>query len=128
MKPEQERALIDAVLGDEAWHSSLKAETLRAFHARQRARQWTWLASNALLGLLTVTGVLWWMNASAPSEQALITPVVAPMDQIVLADDTQLLALFPPGTCFLAEIDGQKQLVFYQAEDEHTFMARIIVR
>ena len=37
--------------------------------------------------------------------------------------DEELLASFPKGSCFLAEIDGQEQLVFLDANAEREFVA-----
>jgi hypothetical protein len=38
--------------------------------------------------------------------------------------DEEVLASFPKGSCILAEIDGQKELVFLDANLGRTYMAR----
>jgi hypothetical protein len=38
--------------------------------------------------------------------------------------DAELVAAFPKGSCFIAEVDGKKELVFFDPKVEHACVAR----
>jgi len=38
--------------------------------------------------------------------------------------DKELVAAFPKGSCFIAEVDGKKELVFLDPKLERTYVAR----
>ena len=38
--------------------------------------------------------------------------------------DQELVAAFPKGSCFIAEVDGKKELVFLDPKVEHMYVAR----
>jgi hypothetical protein len=42
--------------------------------------------------------------------------------------DQDLVAAFPKGSCFIAEVDGRKELVFFDPEVERTYVARLGAR
>ena len=42
--------------------------------------------------------------------------------------DAELVAAFPKGSCFIAEVDGRKELVFLDPQVERTYVARSGVR
>jgi hypothetical protein len=131
-------ALLDAVLGDEDWQAlraSTRAAALAAFrarHRRQRLGQWGALAAGVALAL----GATWaWMQPALaplrpepPAQLARVTPAPAPAipaaplpapestpstanSSVRYISEEQLLAMFPPGSCVIAEINGQKQFV-----------------
>ena len=116
--------LWQAVLADESWQAESaagRATALAAFRARQQGRR--------LVRRLGVTGgltlllavALWGLHrpaplASEPKEAA------APSGRFLT--DRELLGAFPPGSCFLAEVDGQMQLVFNDPAVERLYLQR----
>ncbi len=127
---ETERALLDTVLGDEEWeaaNTTLRAGTLAAFRHRRRRRR----LARALAGLLVLTAVIgaachWRGRWAATPAQVTSSRTVAPKPpgQVRYLSDSELLALFPKGSCVLAEVDGRKELVFLDAKTEQTYLAR----
>jgi hypothetical protein len=132
--PEQNDALLDASLGDEVWQAAcalIKAQALRTFHARQRVRQLVrWTASVAAVAVLAFT-MPHWVSRTAPapgrSPAAPIQLANAPEKQQHLTDE-QLLASFPKGTCFIAEVGGKKQLLFLDPKVEQTYVGQTASR
>ena len=66
--------------------------------------------------------------AFSPSEQTEITaqhiePRKAP-DKPRYLTDQELVAKFPKGSCFIAEVDGKKELVFLDPKVKRTYVAR----
>jgi hypothetical protein len=128
--PESEEALLDAVLRDENWQTasaSFKAEALETFRARQRVRRLTrWAGSLAALAAV-IAGVAHWFGprgtASRPIMVAHVEAPKAPAKPRHLTD-AELVAAFPKGSCFIAEVDGMKQLVFLDPKLERTYVAR----
>jgi len=141
--PDNEDALLEAVLRDDAWHSANaagKAGALRIFQARQRVRRWTrWGGGLAVLAVAAACAAHWLAGpvAEAPRRLALKPPgappvkpeatakaeeSVKPKGTMNLTDD-ELIALFPPGSCFLAEVDGKKKLVFFDPEVEREYVS-----
>jgi hypothetical protein len=135
--PGHEDPLLEAVLRDEGWQAANaagKAEALGVFQARQRFRRATrWACGLAALAVAVVFAMHWMSAPPAPQPPLLALrspgpPPVKPERPIYLTDD-ELLALFPKGSCFLAEVDGKKKLVFldpamerqYVSEAEDTF-------
>ena len=132
--PEREDALLDATLRDETWQAAsaaFKAEALRTFHTRQRVRRLTrWAGSVAALAVV-VAGVVHWVSQPAPAPRQVMVALTqapkAPQEPRHLTDQ-DLVAAFPKGSCFIAEVDGRKELVFFDPEVERTYVARLGVR
>jgi hypothetical protein len=129
--PEREDALLDATLRDEAWLSAsatFKAEALRTFRTRQRVRRLTrWGGSVAALAVV-LAGVVHWVGRPAPApRQVMMALTQAPKapDKPRRLTDQDLVAAFPKGSCFIAEVDGRKELVFFDPEVERTYVARL---
>jgi hypothetical protein len=126
---ETEHALLDALLRDEAWEAAntpLRAGTLAAFRHRQRRRRLT----RAFAGVLVLTAAIgaashWRGRGVTTPSQAASNRTVAPKTQTHLRylSDSELLALFPKGSCVLAEVDGRKELIFLDPETERTYLA-----
>ncbi len=133
MKPESEfepeESLIEAALRDDHWqaaNASVKADALRAFHTRQRARRlMRWAGTAAAAVIAAGVGVLWLARPDYLASKRPPQPVQAPRatNSPAQLTDQQLLACFPEGTCFIAEVDGRKQLVFYEPDAERTYVA-----
>lgn len=163
---DREDALLDAVLGGDAWSETAaagKRAALAEFHARQRqhkVRQWL---AQAAAGLLLAAGVMWWPRAEkvaspAPVQVAGTTqptlpeaigpriiatqtpaaadlavagtmalpgepekaaaPAAAPDEGPQYISEEELLAMFPQGSCTIAEVNGQKELIFFDRKVE----------
>jgi hypothetical protein len=123
-------ALMNAVLADDDWQA-LSSElhrqgmaSLRTQRTRRRLRQ----SATLCIGLMTVsiTALLirtWWQRIPAP------TPGVAEMQKVkpvVRAySDDELLALFPRGSCVIAEVNGERRIILLKPEPaRHSFAVK----
>ena len=128
--PERDDALLQAMLQDETWQTAsaaCKAEALRTFHGRQRVRRLTrWAGGVAALGTVILGVVHSLTPPAAPPQQAMVTSAQVPKaeEQPGHLTDEQLVASFPKGSCFIAEVDGKKELVFLDPALQHTYVAR----
>jgi len=128
--PDQDDALLDAMLHDEAWQTAsagFKAEALRAFCARQRVRRLArWAGGVAALAAVTAGLVHWSGRPAAPARQMVMAHTQFPKapDEPRRLTDAELVAAFPKGSCFIAEVDGKKELVFLDPKVERTYVAR----
>ena len=127
--------LLDAVVGEESWRelsATVKDAALNKFsahHCRRRAQ--IWLAQAALVALVA-SAVVWWPrthstpsrlpntgNQPAPKIAATLpetvsqTPATANVDpkpasggNVHYSSESDLLALFPQGSCTIAEVNG----------------------
>jgi hypothetical protein len=143
--PNREDALLDAVLGGESWaevNAAAKHAALAEFHARQRRRRLQFWAMAAAACAVLAGGAVWLRPRVAPNKslQAAVppsppsvsseqisavttrkSPVSAQADPANLPQhitEAQMLALFPKGSCIIAEIDGQTQLIFFDHKIE----------
>ena len=127
--PQRDDALLDAMLGDESWQATsaaVKAEALRTFHSRQRIRRLTrWAGGVAALAAVMATTLHWIGRPTVAPRQVMMAHIQVPKapETPRRLTDAELLAAFPKGSCFIAEVDGQKQLVFFDREAEHTYLA-----
>lgn len=127
--PENDDALLDAMLCDESWQTAstaFKEQALRTFRVRQRVRRLTrWAGSVAVLTAV-IAGTAHWLHGpvTAPRQVIMahaILPKPAPGPRHLT--DAELLACFPEGSCFIAEVDGKKQLVFLDPKVERTYVS-----
>jgi hypothetical protein len=113
--------LLNAVLFDDEWHAlngSLKHEALAAIgKARRRRRFGVWLGQAACAAAL-LTGAGRWLrpptHVNASVAKTSVKPVPAGTQQFISEEET--LAMFPRGSCLMAEVNGQKTLVFFDAK------------
>jgi hypothetical protein len=128
--PERDDALLQAMLQDETWqtaNAAFKAEALSTFRVRQRVRRLTkWAGAVAALAAVLLSLVHWSTRSAAPSRHAAVAPAPAPQADRLPRQltDEQLVASFPKGSCFIAEVDGKKELVFLDPKLERTYVAR----
>jgi hypothetical protein len=128
--PDRDDVLLDAMLHDENWQTAsagFKAKALRTFRARQRVRRLTrWAGSVAVLAAVTAGVVHWSGRPAAPPRQIAMAHTEFPKapDKPLPLTDAELVAAFPKGSCFIAEVDGKKELVFLDPKVEHTYLAR----
>jgi hypothetical protein len=125
MKNEREvknlAALLNTVMADDDWlalNASLKREAMATMDAARRRRRVQHSLCRFACVAALLTAVAWWFRPSvpgnAPVTQAAAQPVPA-IDQQYIGEE-EMLAAFPPGSCVLAEIDGQKRLIFFDAK------------
>lgn len=110
------------MLADDDWHTlncSLKREALAAIGAaRQRRCLLLWMGQAACAALLLV-GAGWWLRPPTRGD----VPVAATSGQLPpphteehFISEKEMLAMFPAGSCVVAEVNGQKTLVFFDAK------------
>jgi hypothetical protein len=130
-----ELKLVDAALADEGWescHDEIASAGLAALRGKKRSRH-RLLLGVQVLGLLTAFAAAWWcLNGLriGPGSQRVqmgddvlnLTRTGLQADALRAADgsraraayitEEQMLAMFPKGSCVVAEVNGEKQLVF----------------
>ena len=117
---QESAALVDAVLADRDWgflQSRVRREAVAALamatHRRAQVRR-TMLSSMVVL-LAACAG---WLS-SVLRKQPL--PVASPgglsrATEQRFVSEKEMLAMFPSHSCVIAEVDGEKQLVFFDAK------------
>jgi hypothetical protein len=129
--PSREDTLLEAVLRDDGWeaaNAAAKAAALGVFQARQRRRRVTrWAGVLAALSVAAAFAIHWLTGTAAPPPRLLALKLPAPPpakpEKPICLTDAELLALFPPGSCFLAEVDGKKKLVFLDPKVERQYLS-----
>lgn len=129
LDPEEE-GLLNVVLRDEGWQTlgaDLKRQAVVAFVAHRRwrrARRWAGLG--LALAVLVACAVHWvGQRPSTPIEVTTTQGKGASEPPAVhFMTDQELLASFPKGSCFIAEVDGKKELIFLDPKAERTHMAK----
>jgi hypothetical protein len=127
--PPDETPLLDAVLGDESWNAlsdSIRTKALQAIQRRNRNRRVRVAVLQVICLLGVLSAVVFWPGGLAHRNQQHLSVLNVPKAE--LASDTgeqnlrthfisedQMMAMFPAGSCVLAEINGRKQLVFLDA-------------
>ncbi len=125
----RDAVLIDAVLQDDDWqaaNAAFKARALGSFRARQRVRRVTRVAALSSACLLVLAVALHWFGRPAALPRMNLTshiePPKSPAHPRSLTDQ-ELLAAFPKGTCFIAEVDGKKLLVFLDPQVKRAYLS-----
>ena len=122
VRDEDDSGLLNAVLADDDWHAlngGLKQQALAAMAQERRRRRLRVQIGQAALVVILLGSLAWWFHQ--PDSRAIAT-VSAPdsprptTHQDRFISEEEMLALFPPGSCVVAEIDGRKELVFFDAE------------
>ena len=132
--PERGDALLDALLQDETWqtaNAAFKAEVLGTFRARQRVRRLTRWAGSVAAFVAVGAGVVHWFGPpAAPPQHITVAHTQAPKapDKPRHLTDQELVAKFPKGSCFIAEVDGKKELVFLDPKVGSRYVAQSAVR
>jgi hypothetical protein len=123
--------LVDTALSDEGWdvcRTRLQTEGLAALRAKRRYRNsLKWVGQLAILCVLCVVA---WRAINGPrtlsEPQAHVNSIVSnppeagvhPGNADLYITEDQMLAMFPKGSCVMAEVNGEKQLVFLQQANQ----------
>ena len=133
--PEADDALLDALLRDDDWRAAsadFKAGAVRTLRRRRRVRWLVRSAGGAAALAAVLALVAHWPARPVPATRPLtIARAEAPQPQRQASrrlTDAQLLAAFPRGTCFIAEVDGKKELVFLDPRVERAYLGRVGAR
>lgn len=134
--PERDEPLLDAILRDERWEASdaaCKAQAMGAFQTHQRVRRVIRLAGGMSLLAIALAAAIHFSRPlpNVPAQAALAPPEAVPSPVAESKEpkssrfltDEQLLASFPEGSCFIAEIDGRKELIFLDPALERIYVA-----
>lgn len=117
-EPNDGDALLNAVLMDGDWHSlkcALKREALAAVKQTRRKRRLLLGSGQAVCAAMLLVGAGWWLRAPASREVPRVETVVQSVAGGRFISEEEMLAMFPAGSCVVAEVDGQKELVFFDA-------------
>jgi hypothetical protein len=95
---------------------NLLLREVRLAHWRRKTRR-VLLAAAAVFAVGILTALYTRDNSRqisslSPAGSAHLAPRTPSTDRAEFISDEQLLSLFPPGSCFLAELDGKQVLVF----------------
>ena len=130
IEPERgrEEALLEALLGDEEWqavNTAIKDRALGTFRARQRVRRLARSSLSVAACAAALAGVVFWFASTAGLRQSAANHSEAPrrLSGPRYLTDEELLASFPKGSCFLAEVDGKKELIFPDPNVERIYLA-----
>lgn len=126
--PDEKRTLLNEVFRADsldAFSGQVKQRTFAAFRRARFIRRIASISSAAAVVAALITGGILFRGSerkTAPVATAPIaiekTPLVQTKSQAkdVSLTDEQLVALFPADSCFIAEVDGKKTLVFRRPE------------
>jgi len=112
--PENKRRLLDDVLREDSFNDFNQALKQQAFGTLRQARmvrRFATASSVVIVACLVVVGLQVGAKKSAgfPNNQPSVNTVAGKPAEI---SEQQLVAMFPPDSCFVAEVDGKKVLVF----------------
>src|SRR6185436_852521 len=110
--------LLDAVLADDEWHAlqcAVREQGLLALEARRRRRRWRiGLSQAACAAIVVLAAVSAWHSNRLPHPPGIQVASTAPVTSASFISEEEMLAMFPKGSCIVAEVDGQRQLVFLE--------------
>lgn len=124
-----EDRLLDALLRDEEWQASssaIKSRAVGTFRTRQQSRRLARWALGAATCAAVIAGAMHWFGHAAGSPPTTVSYPAAPNTESAprYMTDKELLASFPEGSCFLAEVDGKEELIFVDPNLERKYMGR----
>jgi len=127
MKPlgrKQEKHLADVVLADAEWqqfqdrihHAGISALVSATRNRRRRVRLAN-LAAIASIAFIVAGVYVATIHPSAHSTVSAAAPaVLSDKSSLPYISEQEVTALFPPGTCVLAEVNGEQKLVILDAK------------
>jgi len=121
-EPNDVDGLLNAVLTDDDWRAlnfSLRREALAAVGAARRRRRLLLCLGQVACAAALLIGAGRWLLPATPGN----VPVPETSGRSVSArtegpfiSEEEMLAMFPPGSCVVAEVNGQKTLLFFDAK------------
>ena len=114
--------LLDAVLADEHWRAldgALKRKALAALSVERRKRSLRLQTGQLACAILLLVGAGWWLHSPTLKRESVVqrsTPPASPDARERFISEEAMLAMFPRGSCVVAEVNGQKELVFFDAQ------------
>lgn len=121
--PDKDDALLEAVLRDEQWQAASASakgqalDCLRGHRRQRRIREWTFVL--VLVNCLIAGS--FWLGTPGGKRGATVagvqSPPISPPAPGAISSE-QLVAMFPKGSCVIAEVNGRKELVFLDKEIE----------
>lgn len=114
--------LLEAVLADDDWqalNSSLKREALVAIGAARRRRRLRHWIGRTACAVVLLAGAGWWLLPLAsvrPPVSATSGYAASSGTRVPFISEDEMLAMFPAGSCVVAEVNGRKELVFFDAQ------------
>jgi hypothetical protein len=117
----EEDLLLKAALDDDEWQTlsrTLKSRSLRAFRHRRNLRRCVRGGIVCMVLLAVVLEAPRFQRTSqirplSPASQPVMAAAKPLPPEIPRLSDQELLALFPKGSCAIADLDGRKQLIFF---------------
>jgi hypothetical protein len=124
-KPNDVDGLLDAVLVDAEWQSLdrvLQSDAVAVLGTVRRRRRLRLAMAQVTSVAAVLLVAVWGLHSLGQSRRAAAgvsaQPVRSALDEVLISED-QMLAMFPPGSCAIAEVDGKKELVFFDAQKAH---------
>jgi len=121
-EPNEIHGLLNAVLADDDWralNSSLKNEALAAIGAARRRRRLLFRMGQAACAAALLIGAGRWWLPPTPGHGPVATrsgQPASPGTGKQFISEEEMLAMFPAGSCVVAEVNGRKTLVFFDAK------------
>jgi hypothetical protein len=120
-KHSEAERMVNAALADSGWdeyEAKLQNSALETFSKAARRRRFFRSMAQVSSVFIVLAGVVWLSRAprSVRSSQTQVAGGGQSLPAETLAHtitEQEMLAMFPAGSCALAEINGQKQLVFF---------------
>ena len=124
-EPVETDGLLNAVLADDDWralNSSLKRDALAAVGAARRTRHWRRRLGQAACAAMVLVAASWWLRSAPPGHAPLTAMSAQPASPGAgdpFISEAEMLAMFPAGSCVVAEVNGRKELVFFDPKKAH---------
>lgn len=104
--------LLDGLLADDDWHAlnaATRERALGALRARRRQRALLTWGGSGVAGCALALALMNFFPPTDGSAPTAAAPV--PRSGPIYITEEQLMAYFPPGSCTIAEIDGERRLI-----------------
>jgi DNA polymerase III alpha subunit (gram-positive type) len=127
MKTNDDLKLLDAVLADDDWNScstQIQQAGLTSLRARKKARARLEFGTHVGLSIFAAVVCVWtFVGRDNDIKREMVAISNASVAQSAPSPDShyiteeQMLKMFPEGSCLVAEVNGEKQLVFLSDTD-----------